>query len=218
MLEHSESIGAISAAIAKAQAELENATKNAKNPHFGNAYSDLAAVLNEARPVYAKHGVAMTQHPDLIFLDATALVVVETLFSHESGEWIKNTLHLPVAKLDAQGVGSATTYGRRYGGSAMANIAQEDDDGQAASTGTATPRVAKAWNEADERTYSILITSIKETYMACNQEDGWEKFRTKVEAAKKQELASSVLPKLREHLRLKEAEKNKTTTMTGGQS
>ena len=38
----SESIAAISAAIAKAQHEVENASKNANNPHFKSKYADLA--------------------------------------------------------------------------------------------------------------------------------------------------------------------------------
>ncbi|TWI45037.1 ERF superfamily protein [Pseudomonas duriflava] len=52
---------------------------------------------------------------------------------HESGQWIANTLLGPCSKLDPQGVGSAITYYRRYSLAAFAGIAQEDDDGSAAS-------------------------------------------------------------------------------------
>ena len=47
----SESIAAISQAIAKAQHDVENASKNAKNPHFKVKYGDLAELLNTVRPV-----------------------------------------------------------------------------------------------------------------------------------------------------------------------
>ena len=40
--------------------------------------------------------------------------------------WIK----IPVEKLNAQQIGTATTYGRRYGLAAMVGVSQYDDDGQ----------------------------------------------------------------------------------------
>ncbi len=40
---------------------------------------------------------------------------------------------MPASKGDAQGIGSALTYARRYGLSAITGVAPEDDDGDAAS-------------------------------------------------------------------------------------
>ena len=57
----SESIAAISQAISKAQGEVENASKNAKNPHFKSKYADLAELLNTVRPVFSIHGLAIVQ-------------------------------------------------------------------------------------------------------------------------------------------------------------
>ena len=50
-MQKSDSIAAISAALAKAQHDVENASKNAKNPHFKSKYADLAELLNTVRPV-----------------------------------------------------------------------------------------------------------------------------------------------------------------------
>ena len=47
---------------------------------------------------------------------------------HSSGQWLRSKIKLPLSKVDAQGVGAAMTYGRRYGLSAIAGIAQFDDD------------------------------------------------------------------------------------------
>ncbi len=124
----SESIAAISAAIAKAQAEVENAGKNAANPHFKSRYADLAEILNTVRPVFSAHNLAILQMPS--FSDGVASV--ETMISHSSGEWISSVCSAPVSKQDAQGVGSAITYLRRYSLAAMAGIAQEDDDANSA--------------------------------------------------------------------------------------
>lgn len=59
---------------------------------------------------------------------------VETILIHgESGEQLSCRVPLIVQKNDMQGFGSAVTYARRYGLMAMAGIAPEDDDGNAAS-------------------------------------------------------------------------------------
>ena len=71
-------------------------------------------------------------------------VTVETVFLHESGEsWSAGKLHVPAAKQDPQGYGSALTYCRRYSLMAACGIAPEDDDGNAASRQRAPePRIA----------------------------------------------------------------------------
>lgn len=121
----SESIAALAAALAKAQAEIENASKNAANPHFRSKYADLAEVLNTVRPVFAAHGLSIVQAPSY----DGGVASVETMLMHASGEWLSNTCAAPVSKNDAQGVGSAITYLRRYSLAAFAGVAQEDDDG-----------------------------------------------------------------------------------------
>jgi hypothetical protein len=61
-------------------------------------------------------------------------VIVETMLIHESGETLSSgKLHVPAAKQDPQGYGSALTYARRYSLMAACGIAPEDDDGNAAS-------------------------------------------------------------------------------------
>lgn len=127
-MQRSESIADIAAALALAQAEIENATKNAANPHFRSRYADLAEVLNTARPVLAKHGIAVVQSTSY----ADKLVHVDTLLTHKSGQWLESHASAPIGKDDVQGVGSVTTYLRRYSLAAMVGIAQEDDDGESA--------------------------------------------------------------------------------------
>lgn len=135
----SESIAALSAALAKAQAEIENASKTANNPHFKSKYADLAEVLNTVRPVMSRHGIAIVQMPSF----ESGLASVETLMTHSSGEWLSNTCSAPVSKQDAQGVGSAITYLRRYSLASFAGIAQEDDDANAAVGQRQTPAPAR---------------------------------------------------------------------------
>ena len=117
------------AALAAAQGEIENATKNAKNPHFKNNYADLAECLNTIRPVFSAHGLAVIQSAG--HFDG-AMVTVTTIITHKTGGMISSESTCVPAKTDAQGIGAATTYLRRYSVAAMCGIAQEDDDGQSA--------------------------------------------------------------------------------------
>lgn len=133
----SEQINDLATALAAAQGEIENASKNSANPHFRSRYADLAEVLNTVRPVFARFGLSVTQMPSY----QDGFVSVETVLMHSSGQWISSTASAPASKQDAQGVGSCITYLRRYSLAAVAGVAQEDDDANAA-VGHA-PRVAE---------------------------------------------------------------------------
>lgn len=115
-------------ALSKAQGELENAAKTSSNPHFKSKYADLAEVLNTIRPVFSAHGLSLLQTTGF----DGSVVAVTTILGHATGGYITSTASCVPAKTDAQGIGSATTYLRRYSAAAIAGIAQEDDDGQSA--------------------------------------------------------------------------------------
>lgn len=125
----SDQINEIAAALAKAQGEIQNVVKDAKNPHYKSDYATLDALTDTVRPVFAKHGLAVVQIPTF----AEGVVTLEILITHSSGQWIAGDAGAPIPKLDPQGVGSATTYLRRYSLAGIAAIAQTDDDGNAAS-------------------------------------------------------------------------------------
>lgn len=113
------------AALAKMQGEVENATKGSLNPHFKSKYADLAEVLNTVRPVLAANGLSVIQSPSF----DGGICHVTTTIAHASGGYITGTMSCVPAKQDGQGVGSSTTYLRRYSLAAVCGIAQEDDDG-----------------------------------------------------------------------------------------
>lgn len=143
----SESITNVGKALAAAQAEIRSIGKDRTNPHFRNTYATLDAIMETVRPVLAKHGLSIIQGMTVPHTDEHGAVrsfVLETMLLHASGEYISNAAVMPVTKADAQGVGSAITYGRRYGVSALLALAtDEDDDGHAGSQGNgqkAAPR------------------------------------------------------------------------------
>jgi hypothetical protein len=159
------------AALSLAQGEIENADKNAANPHFKSRYADLAEVLNTIRPVFAAHGLSLSQFPE--FDGARASVV--TVIGHKSGGYITGTAACVPAKSDAQGIGAATTYLRRYGAAAAAGIAQEDDDGQAAAHNK-KPQAVKvtpvdgAWEAQTPESQAFLLRLAGEVIALFNSE------------------------------------------------
>ena len=112
-------------ALAKAQGEVENASKSSTNPHFKSKYADLAEVLNTVRPTFSANGLSIIQSTEF----DGSLVSVTTTIGHASGGYVSSKASCVPSKTDAQGVGSATTYLRRYSLASACGIAQEDDDG-----------------------------------------------------------------------------------------
>lgn len=124
-------IGALYTALAAAQAEVESATKGSVNPHLKNRYADLGSVLEAAKPVLAKHGLCIVTLPSTGETGGDAAFT--TTLSHTSGAFITESFTIPYgAKRDAQGLGGALTYARRYCLSAWLNMWAEDDDGETA--------------------------------------------------------------------------------------
>lgn len=134
MLETSESIAKIATSLSKAQGSMRAAIKDTVNPHFRSRYADLAGVWDACREALSLNGLAVVQTPGEI---SERSITLTTLLCHESGEWMRSAFTIPVSKADAQGVGSAVTYARRYALAAMVGIVQDDDDGNAA-TGSAS--------------------------------------------------------------------------------
>lgn len=119
----------IAPAFIKAKKEFAPAMKDKTNPAFRSKYADLGACLEAVEDALLNNDIALYQET---FDDATG-VTVETVLLHESGEMIRGgKLHVPAAKQDPQGYGSALTYARRYSLMAACGIAPEDDDGNAA--------------------------------------------------------------------------------------
>ena len=120
----------IAAALVKAQKNYAPALRSSVNPHFRSKYAALDACVEAVLGALNEAGVALIQRN----YECDDGVIVETVFLHESGEMFEaGKLHVPAAKADAQGFGSALTYARRYSLMAACGIAPEDDDGNAAS-------------------------------------------------------------------------------------
>lgn len=133
----SSTIGALAGALAKAQGQIRAAKKDSSNPYYHSKYADLSSVIDAIRKPMADNGLCYVQSSRVA--EATKTVLISTLVAHESGEFIEfDDLELPASRwvkerngvvFDAQSIGSAISYGRRYALSTALSIASEDDDG-----------------------------------------------------------------------------------------
>lgn len=122
----------IAEALCKAQAAIKGAEKSHSNPAFKSKYATLADIWDACREPLTKNGLAVAQ---LVSSTADG-VCVETRLLHTSGQSLTSSLVMPLVQRTPQAIGSAITYGRRYGLAAMVGVCpDEDDDGQAASQG-----------------------------------------------------------------------------------
>src|SRR6516165_8674133 len=97
MRRSSESVAALAAALAKAQAELVNPEKSEtatiRTGRPGEAersfrYASLASGLDIVRKALGKHGIATVQTTQID--QQAGLIQLTTLLAHSSGEWVSS--------------------------------------------------------------------------------------------------------------------------------
>lgn len=146
----SDTIGKLALSLSKAQGQITGALKDSSNPFFKSKYADIASVWDACRSALSENELAVVQTTSG---DASNVTVITTLI-HSSSEWISGSLTIKPSKADAQGIGSALTYARRYGLSAIVGVAQIDDDGNAASKTVVKPKTA-------DKEFEVLLSAVK---------------------------------------------------------
>ncbi|MCK1406637.1 ERF family protein [Bradyrhizobium sp. 76] len=132
----SERIGALAAALAKAQAVLTNPEKNLtatirspfpREDDRSFRYASLASGLDIVRKTLSQQEIATLQTTRIE--QVSGQIHLTTLLAHASGEWISSDLPVCAAK-DVEAphrMGASLTYARRYALFALVGIAGEDD-------------------------------------------------------------------------------------------
>jgi hypothetical protein len=136
MQHSSDRIGALAAALAKAQAEIANPEKSltatiiSPFPREGSRtfrYAPLSSGLDLVRKCLGQHEIATVQ-TTAIDRDS-GLIRLTTTLVHASGEWVSSDWPVcPVSETAApHRLGAALTYARRYALFTLVGIAGEDD-------------------------------------------------------------------------------------------
>lgn len=138
-MEHqSAEVDKIFAAVVALQSEINN-PKKSKQGH-GYKYAELAQIIELSRDPLATNGLAVAQYCTAI--DGQSYLVTQMI--HSSGQWLRGYYPLEKAGMravnDAQQMGAAMTYARRYNLAAMLGVAQEDDDAASLSNQRQQPR------------------------------------------------------------------------------
>lgn len=135
---HSESVGKIAEAIVAVQRTLVTVLKtdevNAGKKRY--RFAPLRAIVDMLRPKLAEHGLAIVQ---LVHVHAEGGPVLVSELLHTSGEWVRAVHPLLGPMHDAQAMGSAITYARRYSLCALLGVVTDEDDDGAAASGYMPP-------------------------------------------------------------------------------
>ena len=109
----------------KVQKEIGGISKDSTNPFYNSKYFDINSLIKQVTPILEKHNLLLLQpiedgkqYSRIIDLD---------------GGMVESSLALPI-NLDAQKIGSAITYYRRYTLQSLLALQAEDDDGNSASS------------------------------------------------------------------------------------
>lgn len=158
-MNRSDSIGALVAALAKAQKAIVNPALDSVNPHFKNRYASLAAHLAAVRGPLADQGISLIQS---ISTPANGGVSVTTMLAHSSGEWISSEVSMPLPdRATAQQLGSCVTYLRRYAvATCCLIVGDEDTDGEEDRVARSKPTEPAKYSYADRAERIAVAKSV----------------------------------------------------------
>jgi hypothetical protein len=132
------------AALIEARKAIPAIPKTAKNPHFGNSYAPLGAILEAVLPVLHAHGLSLTARVEI---SGGGQPVLEVLIVQADGDGMLASQVPLLGATDMQKLGGAMTYALRYAvGSLLALELEDDDDGNRAS---APSRATSAGNRSN---------------------------------------------------------------------
>lgn len=137
-MDKSEEIDKLAIALAKFQGSLEQPSLNSEvkvrtktEGEYKFKYADLSECKRAAKQPLADNELSVCQ---LIEDDYS----IRTILLHSSGQWISSKVRMPSNTADAQSIGSAITYAKRYAFCAILGIvADDDEDANIASGNTA---------------------------------------------------------------------------------
>ncbi len=131
----------LAGALLEVQSANVRVKKDAKNPHFGNAYATLGAVIDALKPHLTHAEIVVLQEPTFLPSVNGAEPALLTRVTHApTGEATENVSPLILDRDNMQGYGSALTYARRYALVSLFTLDADDDDDANAAAAPAKPK------------------------------------------------------------------------------
>ena len=130
----SEQIDQLAAALAKAKLTYGTVVRTKENTYTGSKYAELQDLMDAIQKPLAENGLSFIHFPIQV-VDAKKAGAL-TLLLHSSGQFIGNELILPATgkatggaeKFDAQTIGAAITYAKRYNVQGLGDVVGESED------------------------------------------------------------------------------------------
>lgn len=139
-MDKSEEIDKLAIALAKFQGSLEQPSLNSEvevetkmGGKYKFKYADLSECKRAAKQPLAENELAVCQ---LIEDDYS----IRTILLHSSGQWISSKVRMPSNTANAQSIGSAITYAKRYAFCAILGIVADDDEDANIASGNTTQK------------------------------------------------------------------------------
>ena len=151
-----------------AKQSMGKVIKNATNPHLKRNYADINSIIDTVEPILLDHGLLLIQP---VKDDKVYTIVVDI----ENGDRFESFMTLPPIT-DAQKLGGAITYFRRYTLVSLLSLQAVDDDGHEASRApkakpTLTPdRFNSALQAIQEGRYTV--EDLRATYSLTKEQEG----------------------------------------------
>ncbi len=150
-----------------AKQSMGKVIKNATNPHLKRNYADINSIIDTVEPILLDCGLIMMQP---VKEDKVYTIIIDI----ETEEYVESFMQLPVIT-DAQKLGGAITYFRRYTLVSLLSLQAVDDDGHEASRApkakpTLTPdRFNSALQAIQEGRYTV--EDLRATYSLTKEQE-----------------------------------------------
>jgi len=150
-----------------AKQSMGKVIKNATNPHFKRSYADINSIIETVEPILMDCGLILMQP---VKDDKVYTIIIDI----ENGDRFESFMTLPPIT-DAQKLGSAVTYFRRYTLVSLLSLQAVDDDGETASKAPkAKPTLdGERWDKALNAVKAGKFTpeQIKEMYNLTKEQE-----------------------------------------------
>ena len=142
------------------QSEIGVISKDAKNPFFKSKYFDINSLIKQLHPLLIKN--------KLVLLQPIVNGSVKTIIAGLDGSSVESSLELPT-NLDAQKIGSAITYYRRYTLASLLGLQAVDDDGNNTASVASKQKHIRSGNTIEEKVkrfndlklkYAVQLTAV----------------------------------------------------------
>ena len=167
MIDKSETINELAAALSKAQAKLSHVKKDKTarirmkaGGEYTYTYADLGSTWDAGRAALTDNDLSVSQLPSF----DSGWLMLDTILMHASGQYISSQMRTRADEMDVKSIGSAITYLRRYAFAAIVGlVADEDDDGSAPNPPTsgtqaaAQPQAERAPGKASDKQIKMLF-------------------------------------------------------------